>query len=200
VLEGIEAAGANVELFVLPTSACGTTAICLALGNGIDLPGVVMGAAADLHADRALKGAVLELGQTMPYLRRLLRGGEVRVPADAEAVHEMLDHAMFYFPAERAAAFDALRAASESVPVATLTEAAAERSLRACASTLANAGVRTAIVDVTSPDVATSRFRVARAVSPDLQPLSYGHGFERARLPRARAVPGGGVPPIHPIW
>ena len=40
-------------------------------------------------------------------------------------------------------------------------------------------GIRVAIVDVTSRDVASGPFRVARAVSPDLMPITFGHGLER---------------------
>jgi ribosomal protein S12 methylthiotransferase accessory factor len=201
VLDGLEHAGVEVELYVLPTSVCGTTAICLALGDGVAMPAVAIGVAADLDASRAVRGAILELGQTTPYLRRLMRTGEVPIPRDAEAVRQMLDHAAFYFPAERASAFDALRAASETVPLAAVAEAAAERSLRACASSLAVAGVRVAVVDVTSPDVATSPFRVVRAVSPDLQPICYGYGLDRLPVAHIRpALAADAVPPIHPIW
>ena len=45
-----------------------------------------------------------------------------------------------------------------------------------------------AIVDVTSPDVATGPFRVVRAVSPDLQGLAYGYGMDRAVVSRIRAM------------
>ena len=73
------------------------------------------------------------------------------------------------------------------------------RSLGACASRLEAGGVRVALVDVTAPDVMTGPFRVARAVSPDLQPISYGYGLERVPVARVRAL----VRPeaaIHPIW
>jgi len=43
-------------------------------------------------------------------------------------------------------------------------------------------------------------FRVARAVSPDLQGISYGFALDR--LPVARIDPRRVVdlPPVHPIW
>jgi hypothetical protein len=58
-----------------------------------------------------------------------------------------------------------------------------------------------ALVDVTSPDVATGPFRVVRAVSPDLQGISYGYGLDRAVVERVRRrgiVKD--IPEIHPIW
>jgi hypothetical protein len=113
----------------------------------------------------------------------------------------MLDHAAFYFPADRASAFDRLRGGGDAVPLGSLLTWDGERSLEACAAALERAGVRVALVDVTSSDIATTPFRVVRAVSPDLQPISYGYGFERAPVERIRSrVLGEGLPPIHPIW
>ena len=60
--------------------------------------------------------------------------------------------------------------------------------------------LRIAIVDVTSRDVATGPFRVARAVSPDLQGISYGYGFERAVVKRILDMGIAHVPEVHPIW
>jgi hypothetical protein len=73
--------------------------------------------------------------------------------------------------------------------------------LTTCARLLAAANVRVALVDVTSPDVALGPFRVVRAVSPDLQPISYGYGFEREPVARVRRMGiAADAPPIHPIW
>jgi hypothetical protein len=44
------------------------------------------------------------------------------------------------------------------------------------------------LVYVTAPDVATGPFRVARALSPDLQPLSYGSVSTTCRSPRLRGA------------
>jgi len=144
---------------------------------------------------------MLELAQTGPHLRRLMRSGALAVPGEPRLVREMLDHAAYYFPADRAAAFDHLRRAAPPVALGTLAETAPQRSLASCASALAAAGIRVALVDVTSPDVATGPFRVVRAVSPDLQPLSYGHGLERLPVARVRARGlASRILPSHPIW
>ena len=71
-----------------------------------------------------------------------------------------------------------------------------KRSLQDCAVALDEAGVRMALVDVTSCDVATGSFSVMRAVSPDLQPIWYGYGLERINKVKAASD----VPPINPIW
>ena len=62
-------------------------------------------------------------------------------------------------------------------------------------------GIRVAIVDVTAPDVASGPFRVVRAVSPDLMPITFGHGLERLPPERVRGLPVASPrPPMHPVW
>jgi ribosomal protein S12 methylthiotransferase accessory factor len=188
VLEGIEALGAMVEVYTLPASVTGTTVLCLALGDGEQYPGVTFGLGCDLEPRAALRQAVLELGQTGPYLRRMMRSGILTPAADPSGVREMLDHAAYYFAKERAAAFDRLRSENTTVKLRDLK--------RIEMRSLGEAGVRVALVDVTSADVATGPFSVMRAVSPDLQPIWYGYGLERIhKLKIARDVP-----PINPIW
>ena len=200
-LDWIERQGASVELRLLPTSTCGTSVMALALGDGETWPGVTMGLAADLDPSLAVRGAILELFQTGPYLRRLLRSRDRAVPPGPDSVHEMLDHATFYFPPARATAFDGLRSNNDPILLSSLTTKHTMRSQAACASALSAAGVRVAIVDVTSADVAIGPFRVVRAVSSELQPISYGHGLARLPVERIRSVlPASEAPPIHPIW
>jgi thiazole/oxazole-forming peptide maturase SagD family component len=177
VVESVERLGANVEVYALP-SACGTVVLCLALGDGETYPGATIGLSANLDAALAMRGAILELAQTGPHLRRMMQSGAWRIPERAEDVREMPDHAAYYFPARRAAAFDRLRTKDAPVSIRDLPEG---RSLT---------HLRVALVDVTSADVATGPFRVVRAISPDLRPISYGYGLERAGSSRE----------IHPIW
>ena len=201
VLAGIEALGAEVELLVLPTSAFGTTALCLGLGDGDRYPGVTLGLAADLDPLAAVRQAILELAQTGPHLRRMMRGRALPVPEHPRDVHDMIQHAVYYFPVERAAAFDRVRQGAAPVALRDLAAAAPQRSLASCAAALAATGIRVALVDVSSPDVATGPFRVVRAVSPDLQPISYGHGLDHPLVPRIRMPAGApGAPAIHPLW
>jgi ribosomal protein S12 methylthiotransferase accessory factor len=200
VLEGIEALGAMVEIYTLPTSVIGTTVLCLALGDGDQYPGVTIGLGSDLQPELALRQAVLELGQTGPYLRRMMRAKRLATPNDPSCVCEMLDHAAYYFPAERASAFDSLRTGETSVRLSDL-DSVTKRSLDDCVSALNEAAVRVALIDVTSADVATGPFHVMRAVSPDLQPIWYGHGLERNPTDRIRKLGiAANIPPINPIW
>jgi len=195
VLDGIEALGATVEVYRLPASVIGTTVLCLALGDGDAYPGVTFGLGCDLDPHLALRQAVLELGQTGPYLRRMMRSGVLRAAENPSGVRAMLDHASYYFPKQRATAFDRLRSDTTLVPLGDL-ESVKKRSLQDCALALDEAAVRMALADVTSADVATGPFSVMRAVSPDLQPIWYGYGLERINKVKAASD----VPPINPIW
>jgi len=200
VLDGIEALGANVEVYILPTSVCGTTVLCLGLGDGEQYPGVTIGLGADLDSRSALRQAILELGQTGPYLRRMMRSNALPTPENPSSVREMLQHATYYFPRERATAFNRLRNTDAPLALRDLPEGP-QRSLGNCAAELDAAGIRVALVDVTSADVATGPFSVMRAVSPELQSLSYGYGLERNPVERIRLLKlASEIPAIHPIW
>ena len=200
-LKGIAELGGDVELRLLPTSACGTTIVALAIGDGHNWPGVTLGVATDFDPALALRGAILELCQTGPHLRKLLRSHAREIPRDPDAVREMLDHATYYFPASRRRDFDRLRAHEQVITLRSLTATSRERSLTACTAALGGASIRVAIVDVTSADVATTPLRVARAVSPDLQPISFGTGFERVPTERLQSRLRTDITPlIHPLW
>jgi hypothetical protein len=61
--------------------------------------------------------------------------------------------------------------------------------------------VRVALVDVTSADIAMSPFRVVRAVSPDLQPISFGYESNRLSVPHLAALgAAASEDEISPIW
>ena len=110
----------------------------------------------------------------------------------------MIHHAAYYFPVERAIVFDRLRNSEAPIALLDLAQGGPVRSLERCAEA---ASVRVALVDVTSPDVATGPFHVVRAVSPDLQAISYGYGFERPPVKRIQARGlASQIPPICPIW
>ncbi|GLZ36886.1 TOMM precursor leader peptide-binding protein [Actinokineospora sp. NBRC 105648] len=199
VIDALRAQRPSVEVYLLPTATYGTVAVALALGDGKRWPGACVGLGADRSPRAAIRTAVLELAQTGPHLAALLSERGVLVPSRPSGVREMLDHAAYYFPADRVSAFDRLRTGGTS-RLADLPEPAFDTTVADLAGQLSTAGIRVAIVDVTSPDVATGPFRVVRAVSPDLQPISYGHGNDRSLVARLRH----GQAPIrrlvHPIW
>jgi thiazole/oxazole-forming peptide maturase SagD family component len=198
VLDGAAALGARVTL-VLLQSACGyPTVACLGFGDGVDWPGVTFGLGTDPDPRNAIRQAILEFGQTGPYLRKMMTSAAHLIPKTASGVSDMLDHARYYFPPDRARAFDYLRNDSDACSLADLP-AGSERSLKECADALAASNIRVALVDVTSADVATTGFVAMRAISPDLQPISFGYGLDRLPIPRLQAL-GAKVSDISPIW
>jgi ribosomal protein S12 methylthiotransferase accessory factor len=200
IVDGINSLGARFELVILPSLGGHPTAVSLAFGNGIEWPGVTLGLATDPDPRVAIRQAILELGQTGPYLRRLMREGNLAAPARAKDVKEMIDHARYYFSPDRATALDYLWHTSNTCSLADLSQRS-ERSLDALASGLVAAGARVALVDVTSPDTATHPLWVMRAVSPDLQPISFGYGLERLSVPRLAAIcTASNEHRIAPIW
>jgi ribosomal protein S12 methylthiotransferase accessory factor len=198
VVEGIGVLGGAVEARLLP-SACGyPAAICLAFGDGAAWPGVTLGLGVDPDARTALRQAVLELGQTGPYLRRLMRQG-APAPAGPRDVREMMDHAAYYFDPRRASAFDFLRGGAP-LRWSELAQGP-ERSLATLEAALATAGVRMWLADVTPADLALTPFRVVRALSPDLQPITFGFGLDRVSVARIapHEVPSAEAL-VSPIW
>jgi ribosomal protein S12 methylthiotransferase accessory factor len=201
IVEAIVSLGATVETYLLPAGVYGATVLCLALGDGKAYPGVTIGLGTGVDARAALWSAVLELGQTGPYLQRTMRSHTVPVPRAPASVRTMLDHAAYYFPSRRSRMFDRIRGTEAPVAMRDLSRTRPATPLRHCASALAASGIRVAIVDVTSADVATGPFRVARAVSPDLQPISFGYGMDRVPVARLRKMGiSAPIPPIQPVW
>jgi len=200
VLKQIAQLGAEIELFTLPTSVCGTTALCMAIGDGDRYPAISFGLGCDLDPRAALRQAILELGQTGPFLRRMMQAKQLAIPREPEDVREMLDHAAYYFPRDRIGAFDAIRHGGSTIELRDLRHSG-DSSLAAVSAKLCDAKIRVATIDVTSADVRLGPFRVVRAVSPDLQPISYGHGLDRMRVDRLRELSErAALPPISPIW
>lgn len=200
IVAGIERLGAVLELYLLDTSAIGTTAVCLSMGDGREWPAVTLALGADLHPKAAIQSAILEMGQTGPHLRRLLRNTLWPVPPDEGAVRDMLDHAAYFFPVARRHLFDPLRHGGHSVSLRDLEATATPSDLAACRAAIAAAGVEVSVVDLTSPDVRTGPFRVARAISPDLQGISYGFGLDRLPVSRIADTCAARLGVVHPMW
>jgi ribosomal protein S12 methylthiotransferase accessory factor len=171
-----------VELYLLDPGVAIPTVLCLGLGDGVRWPGTIASLATHPDPAQAAAKAVLEQAHVAPYLAGLMRSH--RIPSTPEEVRTLEDHALYYVPPARRSAFDFLGRQAAAEPVGRL--ARLEEPLHAsCVERLAAAGVRVAVVDVTSPDVAAaSPFRVARALGTDLLPIHFG--YERRRLGNRR--------------
>ncbi len=194
VVRQLGEAGIEVELYLLDAGVALPTVLCIGLGDGTRWPGTMASLAAHPDPRQAAAKAVLEQAHVAPYLANLMR--TMPIPAGPEEVTTLEHHALYYVPVERRAAFDFLRdGAQPPVPLGELP-ALAEPHRESCVALLAAAGVRVAIADVTSPDVATGPFRVARALGTDMLPIHFGWGFRRLGSARLRQRLAGREP--HP--
>jgi len=190
---------ARVELYLLDVGLSLPTVVCIAFGDGRDWPGATLALAAHSSPRVALRKAVLEHGSVGTSIRRAMVEGSYPIPARPEDVHTLEDHALYYAPPDRARAFDFLRGGSAPAPLESLVEPEAF-SLDDCAQKLSQAGIRVAIADVTSPDVALGPFRVARALGTHMQPIDFGHRLRRLGNPRLQALlTDGPNPDPHPL-
>jgi ribosomal protein S12 methylthiotransferase accessory factor len=187
VVREISQCGGAIEAYVLDVTPEVPTVACLAFGDGQRWPAVTASLASDLSVRVAATKAILEQGHVGPYIRRLYRRGESAIPAGPEGVRTLIDHALYYAPTDRGA-FDFLRVAPrDAVAVGDLDDGS-ERSLGMLRERLQQARLPVAMVDVTSPDVRLSPFRVVRAVGPNIQQIDFGFASRRLGNPRLHAL------------
>ncbi len=190
--------GVEVEVSLLPSAVGGSAAVAVAIarGDGVAWPGATVGLGSRLDPAGAVGAAVLEVTQATHELGQLLRSGRWPAPPEPSSVRHLIDQAAYYFPRVRSAALDRIRGVGAPVAVDQIAVPTRAGFLAA----LAAEGIRVAVIDVTPPDVASGPFRVARAVSPDLQPLTFGYGLDRVPVARlAGAGPTFDPTLVHPL-
>jgi ribosomal protein S12 methylthiotransferase accessory factor len=157
-------------------------------------PALCLGAAARLRPQDAVRKALLELGQGLPFLRSLraqLAGWEPR--EDFSDLVSFDHHFMLYNRrpelAERAFAF--YDAAPER-PLSALPDLATgglKGDVLRAVELLARAGHEVIVVDLTTPDLAEAGFSVVRVLVPGLVPLHSAHGLPCLGVARLRELP-----------
>jgi ribosomal protein S12 methylthiotransferase accessory factor len=189
-LRELDRFGARSELYVLDTGTRHPCVVCVGLGDGRSWPGVTIGLAAHAEIDTALQRAVLEHGHFGAYITRLMRENGHSPVRRAEDVVSALDHGLYYIPPAAIRALEPLR--SRPSPPATLAALRSryrqQPTLSSCVQSLGNIGVRAAVVDVTSPDVALAPIRVVRAFGTYMQPIHFGYANRRLANPRLEAL------------
>jgi ribosomal protein S12 methylthiotransferase accessory factor len=198
VVRQMTAQGIEVELYLINSGIDIPTIVCLGLGDGVRWPAAFVSLATHASPAIAAGKAILELAHVAPYLASIMRTH--RIPPTRDEVMSLEDHALYYARRERSGAFDFMRATTDTVALDQI-EKPQEPLVAGCVQLLEKAGVRVAVVDVTSPDVALSPFRVARAIGTDMQPIHFGHRLQRLGNPRLKALLAGrGLNPNpHPI-
>jgi len=162
------------------------TMICLGFGDGFSWPGLTIGLGTHADVDIALRRAVFEHGHYGSYMRRLMRQGVHKRIRDDEHVLTNLDHGLYYVNPDHSTALDFFRAyAGDPTSLADLRcEYRQDATLSACVSCLAEVGIRTAAVDVTTPDIKLAPIRVVRAFGIHMQPIHFGTANRRLKNPR----------------
>jgi ribosomal protein S12 methylthiotransferase accessory factor len=190
--------GARLELYLLDARTAVPCVMAIGFGDGKTWPGATVALAAHLSPRAAIRKAILEQAHVGPYLRRLMLEGREAIPELAADVHTLDDHALYYFPADRAGAFAFLDAGG--AVCAGALEEPARASLAVLAERLRAASLRVAIVDVTSPDLGPTPFRVVRALGPGFQQIHFGHLLAQLGNPRLQAMAKRGInPDPHPM-
>lgn len=190
--------GMRVELYLLDVGLRVPSVMGVGFGDGERWPGAMVSLSAHLSPRVAIKKAVMELGQGAHYIHQLMMDPNKQVPERPEDVLSLDDHALYYVPPRRAAAF-AFLAEGDSVAAEDLEEPEAT-SLDVLARRLREAKLRIAVADVTSPDLRRTPFRVARALGPNFQQIHFGHVLARLGNPRLHAMAPRGInPDPHPL-
>lgn len=195
VIRQMTSQGIQVELYAVSSGIALPTIVGLGVGDGVRWPGAMVSLATHASPVVAAGKAILELAHVAPYLAEIMRTR--RIPVRPDDVVSLEDHALYYAPRERLGAFDFMRQTRDTVALGACVPLN-EPSAAGCARLLAQAGVRVALVDVTSPDVALSPFRVVRAIGTDMQPIHFGHRLQRLGNPRLQALLAGRLPNPNP--
>lgn len=199
IVRHLEAGGVKVELYLLDLGTGIPTVFGVGIGDGETNPAASVSLATHASLTVAVGKAILELAHFSPYISRIMK--EQKIPLSPNEVITLEDHALYYVPTERLPAFDFLRHGSgEGVPVADRI-GDAPPTATSCIERLEKAGLSVAIVDVTSPDVIDTPFRVARALGVNIQPIHFGHKLARLANPRLKSFLGNRAlnPHPHPV-
>lgn len=190
LIDEIASRNISLELYLLDVGVHVPTVVCLALGDGYSAPAVSVSLATHGDINVAMRKALLEQGHVMPYLCQLMASGHRR-PVNVNEVRSLEDHAAYYFSPDKRSAFDFMRKPAEHAIDPnewTFPKVSGPKDIQ---ERLQQAGAQVAIIDVTSPDVALSPFRVARAVGVHMQPIHFGEQYKRVNNPRLRRLLAG---------
>jgi ribosomal protein S12 methylthiotransferase accessory factor len=200
VLQMIRQQGAQIRFYLLNAGINVPTVLCIARGDGKTWPGAALGLGCHPNLRIATRKAIMELGQTGPEFCRVMISGDEPVPRSPGEVQTFRQHGLFYLPAERNQVFDFLdKGGKPSIRLCDFEEPG-EISLAALIEMLGAAGVRVAIVDLTTDALRASGFSVVRALGENMQQIHCGFGRERLDNPRLRNLLTGpinlAIPPV----
>jgi ribosomal protein S12 methylthiotransferase accessory factor len=170
IIAHLQSRGADIEVYELTESPV-CVAAAVAIGDGKQWPAYTLGLGAARHIDEAVDKAILELGQTSPYLARLFRRAEVPLPRTPLEIKTLQDHSLYYCDPAHRSEFERWLDTPQGFPVASVNP-------------------RIAVANITPRELQDSPYRIVRALGRGIQSLYYGYGFQRlTSLPSLNAAP-----------
>ncbi len=166
--------------------------------GGPGRPQLMCGAGAHPDAERALRGALHELGPAVTGLRtRYDPDTAAGLLAESDLVREMDDHAMLYGHPDASERLRFLPADEPARPLADFAERWAWPHYGDLSDDLAElvgrylaTGLDVIAVDTTSPEHRVGGFACAKVIVPGTLPMTFGHRYRRTHgLPRLSTVP-----------
>jgi ribosomal protein S12 methylthiotransferase accessory factor len=171
--------GVTIECYLLPTDHGIPVVAGLAIESPVRSLAVVVGLGADLSLSRALRSAMLEVGQVRPALRIKLRDPvqierRATLVADPAQVSTLEDHDLLYTDKAMLRAFAMWRDGHDEPLSLADWEEPEDRSLERLLDRIDTTGCRAAVCDITAPEIRKMGFWVLSGVIEDFQPIHFG--------------------------
>ncbi|MDA0183986.1 YcaO-like family protein [Solirubrobacter phytolaccae] len=172
------ALGVELRAFVLPTDLPATVVLALALDDTPGRAATVLAMGCHPTPATALEKALFELCQARPAENARFRdrppAGRLTRPEDVRLLD---DHSAYAALPEQREQFAFLWRGGER---ASITDFEGHSDvLEDCAQALADLGYPPVYVELTTPDVRPSGYRIVRVLASGLQPIHFGFGQER---------------------
>lgn len=195
-----EQAGGSVTLFDLTLDIRVPSVLAVLRGNAPTAPALVFAAATDLSPEGAVRKALEELAHTRRYSQQIMtRLPRVAAQPPYDAVRDQVSHLNFWADHANAPHAEFLFASPQRIDFDDMADESTGQAgpdLEKVLRRVSEAGYRTLLTDVTTPDVRPLGLTVCRAIVPGLHPLFMGHrlralGGERLwRIPRQLGYAG----------
>lgn len=186
--------GVALECYLLPTDHGIPVVAGLAVEEPVRGLAVLVGLGADLSLSRAVRSALLEVGQVRPALRIKLRDPahidrRALLVADPSQVSTLEDHDLLYTDAAMLDAFAMWRDGQDHPLLLGDCREPEDRSLAGLLDRIDTTGCRAAVCDITAPEIRSMGLRVMSAVIEDFQPIHFGEREFRAGGTRFYEIP-----------
>lgn len=149
---------------------------CTCLNSGTRLPGLVVGASANLDPERAVRKALMEAIHCRVFFSEDFQSKAGKLTP--EMVTNRDQHVLLYTQPEMVSALDFLTKADGAQSLEDLPNRYQPDSvianLETCVAQLAACGMEAIVVDITADDIRELGFVAAKVIVPEAQPLNFG--------------------------